>query len=200
MIYFPFSRLDMNLNLYFIMFQRRLINSSCTLCSPEFTIFRHFLVKFWRLYIHLFCTHGVLLGTHHKIETLVYIQNSRNYTILIDVYNMSQFRILGKLSICMALILFLTPDFCEEWNVSEPFLNSFCPLNPLLRTSAHMEFNVASNLSLTVFWCFSMYFFHSTAFQVIFSRGEINYLENLLDVSKEIISCLWKIYRLNLIS
>lgn len=108
--------------------------------------FRHFLVKHWRLYIHLFCTHEALFGTHHKIETVVYILNSKNYTILTDVYNMSQFSIFGKFYISMALILSLAPGFCEGRNVSEPSLNSFCPLNLLFPTSTHVELNVTSCL------------------------------------------------------
>lgn len=83
------------------------------------------------MHIHLFCTHGALFGTHHKIETVVYILNSRNYTILTGVYNRSQFSFLGKFYISMALIFSVAPGFCEGRNISEPLLNSFCPLNPL---------------------------------------------------------------------
>lgn len=108
--------------------------------------FRHFLVKHWRLCIHLFCTHGVLFGTHHKIETVVYILDSKNYTIVTDVYNMSQFSILGKFYKSMALIPSLTPGFCEGRNVSEPSLNSFCPSNPLFTTSTHVELNITPRL------------------------------------------------------
>lgn len=83
------------------------------------------------MHIHLFCTHGALFGTHHKIETVVYILKSRNYTILTGVYNRSQFSFLGKFYISMALIFSLAPGFCEGRNISEPLLNSFCPLNLL---------------------------------------------------------------------
>lgn len=148
----------MNPHLYLIMFQRELINSSCALCAQEFTIFRHFLVKLWRLYIHLFCTHGTLFGTHHKLKLQFTFRNSKNYTILTDVYNMSQFSILGKFYVSMALILSLVSGFCEGRNVSEPSLNSFCPLNPLFPTSTHVEQNVTSCLeSCTEFLCTSVF-------------------------------------------
>lgn len=106
-----------------------------------------------RLHIHLFCTHGALFGTHHKIETVVYILNSKNYTILTDVYNRSQFSFLGKFYISMALIFSPTPGFCEGRNISEPLLNSFCPLNPLSHlNSCGIECYLISSFTAS-FWC-----------------------------------------------
>lgn len=86
---------------------------------------------------------------------------------------MSQFSILGKFYVSMALILSLVSGFCEGRNVSEPSLNSFCPLNPLFPTSTHVEQNVTSCLeSCTEFLCTSV-FSSLSVFLVTFHRGKL---------------------------
>lgn len=148
--------------------------------------FRHFLVKHWRSYIHLFCTHGVLFGTHHKIEAVVYILNSENYTILIDVYNMSQFSILGQFYISMALILSLAPGFCEGRNVSEPSLNSFLSFKSTLShlNSCGIECYFSFGVLQRVFGAYQCPL-HSLTFRVTFPRGKLTMLGGSVVASTE---------------
>lgn len=92
---------------------------------------------------------------------------------------MSQFSILGKFYVSMALILSLVSGFCEGRNVSEPSLNSFCPLNPLFPTSTHVEQNVTSCLeSCTEFLCTSV-FSSLSCFLGSFSQKQVNYARRI---------------------